>query len=230
MSMTAILTLRGMVNYKPDLFENLQLPHAPTYSEMGVEATQIAATWSINKNDFVDFLCFQTEGMSLAIPDYTYLKKAIGTWSGAHYHEWQKMFNTLFYKYNPLWNKDAKTTESEAISKDADNNETTGGNLIGNQKTTGFTHGYDGGTVHSDDNYTWVNADKTVGSNSASTTGTKRNQIDEDEMRSKTIIEQGNIGVTQVQQMIDAERETALYSIEEYIANEFKKHFCIMMW
>lgn len=229
MSMTAILTLRGMVNYKPDLFENLQLPHAPTYSEMGVEADQIAATWSINKNDFVDFLCFQTEGMSLAIPDYTYLKKTIGTWSGAHVHEWQKMFNTLFYKYNPLWNKDAKTMESETVDKDGDNTETTGGTLMGNNTSTGFTHGYDGGTVGTD-GYPWTNADKTTGTNSASTTGNRRTQIDEGEQRSRVVTEQGNIGVTQVQQMIDAERETALYSIEEYIADEFKKHFCIMLW
>ena len=229
MTMSARLTLRGMLNYKPDLFENLQLPHVPTYDEMGVTEQQIAQTWTINKNDFVDFLCFECESMSLVIPDYVYLKKAIGTWSGAHVHEWQQLFNTLFYKYNPMWNKDSKTTETEAISKDADNNETTGGNLIGNQTSTGFTHGYDGGTTQAD-GYPWTNADKTVGTNSASSTGTRRNQIDEDELRSKTVIEQGNIGVTQVQDMLKAQREVAMFSIEELIAQEFKKRFCVMLW
>ena len=123
MSMSAILTLRGLVNYKPDLFDNLQLPSAPDASELGVQEQQVRTAWTINKAEFVDFLCFQTEGMSLAIPDYKYLKQAIGTWSKAHVHEWQRMFDTMFYKYNPLWNKDFTSTESEAISRDKTNNE-----------------------------------------------------------------------------------------------------------
>ena len=237
MSMSAILTLRGMVNYKPDLFENLQLPVAPADAdELGVDSEHMRETWSINKSDFVDFLCFQTESMSLVIPDYTYLKKAIGTWSKAHIHEWQKMFDTLFYKYNPLWNKDYNTQETEAISKDRTNTQSSNASANSDNNNTGYTHGYDGGASTETDpmnrtnTLSWTNSDKTIGSATTQTTNQYAGTEHEGEVRNHSIIEQGNIGVTTVQEMIEAERNIAKYSIEEYIADEFKKQFCIMLW
>ena len=40
----------------------------------------------------------------------------------------------------------------------------------------------------------------------------------------------GNIGVTTTQQMLDAERKTALYNIIDVIVSEFKARFCIMVY
>lgn len=228
--MTAILTLAGMLDYRPDVLDNLQLPQAPSYEDMGLDATQIRQLWTINAADFKDFLCFQTMSMCLAIPDADFLKAAVGTWSKAHVQEWQRMFETMFYKYNPLWNKDATRTEAEQEARTKNDTENTTNSTTGNNTSTGYTHGYDGGTVHSDDNLTWTHSDKVKGSNSISNTGSKRGTVTDNGSVNRTITEKGNIGVTMVQDMIEKQRELALYNIEDYIANEFKKNFCLMLW
>lgn len=239
MSMSATLTLRGLVNYKPDLFDNMVLPTPPSASDLGVLPTQVRDAWTINKPDLVDFLCFYTEGMSLAIPDYVYLKKAIATWSKAHIQEWQRMFDTLFFKYNPLWNKDFTSTESEAISNDKTHNESVNGSSNANNKVTGYTHGYDGGQSTEPDpmesgsgqgTLDWTHSDKNIGTSDIASTSQRAITNHEGEIRNLTVTEKGNIGVTMVQDMLAKERELALYNFEEFLADEFKKNFCIALW
>lgn len=59
-----------------------------------------------------------------------------------------------------------------------------------------------------------------VGENSASGTGNTVN----------TGRVHGNIGVTTTQQMIESERNVAEFSIYDYIADDFKHRFCIMLY
>lgn len=42
--------------------------------------------------------------------------------------------------------------------------------------------------------------------------------------------ETGNIGITMTQQMIDAERVTAAFNIIDYIIDDFKKRFCLLIY
>lgn len=236
--MTATLTLAALLQYRPDILDNLQLPHVPTAAEMGVEANQIRQTWAIDPDDFADFLCFHTMGMSLAIPDADYIKSAVGVWSASHVHEWQRMFDTLFYKYNPLWNKDAKTTESDLDERDVTAQGSHNQDVAGNNKATGYTNGYDGGSSTETDPITensgrtiaWTHADKTINNASSNSSGWTHDASHDRYSHSRIVAEQGNIGVTQVQQMIDAERETAKYNIEEIIAEAFKNAFCIQVY
>lgn len=236
--MVATLTLAGMIQYRPDILDNLQLPHVPTYYEMGVNVDQIKQTWSISLEEFSAFLCFHTMGMSLAIPDADYIKNAVGVWSASHVHEWQQMFNTLFYRYNPLWNKDAKTTESDLDERDVTTQGSHNQDVAGDNRATGYTNGYDGGnstetdpiTENSGRTINWTHADKTVGTTSSNSSGWTHDASHDRYSHSRTVTEQGNIGVTQVQQMIDAERETAKYNIEEIIAEAFKNAFCIQVY
>lgn len=61
-------------------------------------------------------------------------------------------------------------------------------------------------------------ADHTKGSGTAS--GTER----------RTRKEQGNIGVTTTQQMLREEREVSLFNIYDFIADDFKQKFCLMIY
>ena len=76
----------------------------------------------------------------------------------------------------------------------------------------------------------WTHADKDISSSTGSNSGNRTLTTDDDATRTRTQLEQGNIGVTQVQDMIDAERRVAAFSIEEFIAEAFKKQFCLMIW
>lgn len=42
--------------------------------------------------------------------------------------------------------------------------------------------------------------------------------------------ERGNIGITSTQQLIKEEREVSLFRLYEYIADDFKKNFCILVY
>lgn len=232
MSMIATLTLSGLVDYRPDVFDNLVLPTPPIYAaDIGLLPDQLRQAWTINKSDFIDFLCLRTMSMSLAVPDADFFKKAVEVWSKAHIHEWQRLFETLFYKYNPLWNKDFKLTEAIEDENTKRENETNGNLVAGNNTVTGYTHGYnDGGSVHEDDGLAWTHSDKTKGTNSVNTSGTRTNNSTGTGTRDRTVTEQGNIGVTMVQDMVEKERELALFSLEEYLADEFCKNFMLMIW
>lgn len=251
MSMIANLTLAGLVDYRPDVFDNMVLPTPPLVAEtIGLIPEQLRAAWTIDKEEFVNFLCLRTMSMSLAMPDADFFKKAVEMWSKAHIHEWQRLFDTLFFKYDPLWNKDftiAETvndtnrkTDSHSTTSNQTDNESANTSVAGNNTITGFTHGYDGGATHSDDNLTWTHSDKTKGSSTTSTTGQRANTISGTEQKTITSnesdamqrvqTEKGNIGITMVQDMIEKERQLALFSIDEYIADEFTKNFMLMMW
>lgn len=47
---------------------------------------------------------------------------------------------------------------------------------------------------------------------------------------SKSMTRQGNIGVTASQDLINKEREVALFNIYKEITNSFKKQFCLMIY
>ena len=46
----------------------------------------------------------------------------------------------------------------------------------------------------------------------------------------RTVRAFGNIGVTTTQQMLEEERKLAVFSIVEYIVNDFKNRFCVMIY
>lgn len=232
MSMSAILTVAGMYDYRDDVFDELVLPVPPANAEaIGLSAGQLLAAWTIDRADFIQFLCLKTMGMSLAIPDADFLKKAVGVWSRTHIHEWQLLFNTQFYRFNPLWNKDGKITETGQDARTGSGSSTNTGEMDGGNTSTTFTHGYnDGSQIHEDDNLSWTHAGKEKGTVYSDTTNTINSETEDNLSYNHTTTEQGNIGVTKSTELIDDYRKTALFSIEEYIADEFCKHFCLMLW
>ena len=231
MAMKATLTLAGMLNYKPDLFDEMQLPTPPTNAgAIGLQNDQLRAAWTIDRDDLAEFIALHTAGMTLCYPDANFMKHIIGTWSKAHITEWQRLFDTLFYKYNAMWNKDGKIAENGLDTNNQSVQEYSAGTGSYNSKGTGYTHGYDGGTVHTDDGLAWSHAEKAVDQNSSTSSGNRTNTTTGTLNRAITRSETGNIGVTMTQELIAKEREIAMFSIDEYIADEFKHQFCLMLW
>lgn len=84
----------------------------------------------------------------------------------------------------------------------------------------------------------------TTGNGNASNSGTKTSENNTDETNNvsretidsnagETMHEQtetGNIGVTMTQQMITAEREIAMFNIIDFIINDFKERFCLLIY
>lgn len=68
----------------------------------------------------------------------------------------------------------------------------------------------------------------TSGNESGSTTESGSTSGNETEEYVRT--EQGNIGLTSTQQLIKEEREIDLFEIDDFIINDFKKQFCILVY
>ena len=239
MSMTEILTLEALARYRPDLFDLLELPGVPDIDDMGVEnADQVRTTWTISNADFIKYLCFKARGLSVAIANPDWMKEAIGTWSAMHKHEWQRAFNTLFYKYNPIWNKDGSINRSEN-SNYTDTTTHVGVNTdTETLDNTSFTNGYNNGSyseiyppgAQPGTNLKWTHADKNTARNTIGHSLNNTDTTNGDKHGGEEIREKGNIGVTTTQQMLKEEREIALYSIEDIIADAFIKEFCLLLW
>lgn len=228
MAISAILTTAGLYNYRNDLFDNLLIPAPPTVPALiGLQADQLRAAWTINRSDLADYICLKAAGLSLVYPDADFMKQAISVWSKAHSHEWQRLFDTLFYKYNPMWNKDGKIQEDGRDSPDITTTYNKSYPKRDAGTTTMYTHGYD---AVSNNTVNWAPADKIEHDNSITEgeTGTTRDAGTT--ITSLTRTEQGNIGVTSTQELISQERDLAMWSFDDYIANEYIKEFCVMVY
>lgn len=256
----------------------------------------------IDADQFKINLILETAELEVLYTDPDFLKLAIGAWANKERQKWQLMYNTMYYKYNPLWNKNSTVTytetESRNLSTDIDRNnthtenidETTTQNLT--QTNTGTTTRTDDLTTQTTNNLqtsdnlerdmattrqvagfnseTFVNAeqDATTGtddrsiSNTGTTTtdntGTVENENNLSQTNTGTVAregdntttdtggetrqdtgtitrehettETGSIGIIMSQQMIDAERVTINYNVQDYIIQEFKKRFCLLIY
>ena len=227
--MWAAMTIAGLTQYKSDLWDGLVLPQPPTAESLGVQETQIRAAWTINKDLLINHICMTCYSMGLTFPDGDFMKNAIAMWSSTNAVPWQRYFDTLFYRYNPIWNKDGTITESGRTSDNVIGSSTGSVNDIGNGSATGSTHPYNG-TINQSETPDWVHADKTETTNSNSRATSENHSESKAGTNNVTRVEQGNIGVTTTQHMILEERDIAMANIYDMIAESFKKTFCIMLY
>lgn len=145
--------------------------------------------------------------------DPEYMQASIYNWSSAMLQGWKKMQEALTAEYNPIWNKDGKITEINDYGAIIQSGSGSGSGTV-TDKVAGF---------NSDDTHT-----REESSSTNSTSGNSRQEAHTDK---RTVIEQGNIGVTESSAMVRHEMELREdYNIYSIIANDFKKHYCLMVY
>lgn len=278
----ATMSLLGLYNYDESLLNGL-IENLP--NKYGIPAGYADSYYTdviINPLTVVENLLVECAEFEILYSDFNALKRIIKIWSAKEKLVWQKMYNTICYKYNPIWNKDGKSvwteqqsatgkkTETEKGSKTTNANGTTndeytstsnttnkttgtGTNIrSGSDETTGKVSAYDStdfqnrektNSTASENNSTESTEDFT-GSGKVTNSGTKTiansgNETNDvsretsDNNTGETTHEQtetGNIGVTMTQQMITAEREIAMFNIIDFIINDFKERFCLLIY
>lgn len=226
------MTIIGMYEYDDTLFANL---HVPT----GI-SVNVLRKWILHKCG--NLACMYT--------NLDYLKLAIGLWSDAHQWEWMKLYGTTNLTYNPIWNKDGTITETHVhgakTNQDAygQDSETVQYGATEKTKTNGARSGETINSVQGFNSANYVPSDKTNTTDAQSVdteadaihsdTSTRQARTDTHTEQTytdtDTRIETGNIGITTTQQMIKEEREISEFSIYDYIADDFKREFCVMVY
>ena len=153
--------------------------------------------------------------LEILYSDPEYMQASIYNWSSAMLPSWTKMQEALTAEYNPIWNKDGTIVDQM---------------IYGEDKVTGVTGARDQTNTHSVSGFnvsTFQNADQDHATSvQATDTNTRQTHTD-----TRTITEQGNIGVTESSAMVRHEIELrADFNIYSIIANDFKKHYCLMIY
>lgn len=303
MSRKVLLTVMGLYNWDNSILEGLltALP-SPAKIPSAAYPDLFYPGKEIDKEEFTQNLLMETAAFEVLYTDADFLKMAISAWAKKEAEKWQLLYNTQYYKYNPIWNKDGLITRTETETRDLKNSrtqdseksmdrditttrnltdkgtqdstqtnnitETTTNNLT--DDTTQTIDRTDERKVAGFNSETYVNAEQTTTDSSITSTTentgtverknagtitvgneTSRTQtgtVDENGTeketeqitaggtetgtvtREYTDKETGNIGITMTQQMIDAERITANYNVQDAIIESFKKRFCLLIY
>lgn len=210
----SMLSLLGMYQYDDTILDNLVLP------------TALEGKRSIIK----DNLLLESAELEILFPDFSMLKYAIGVWSQKELPIWQELYDTTQYEYNPIWNKDGTYTELE--TRDLSGLEYR--NLKGTRQDNGGgsnTTEYD---VYGYNSETAAHESKTSDTNGYTRTENSTQTGTIDNTDTGTIkherTEQGNIGVTSTQELIEKQRNVVEFNIINRIIKDFINRFCILVY
>lgn len=192
----------------------------------------------VDRDTLINNLLMETSELEILYPNFDFLKGAIAAWSRKELPVWTELLKTTQYEYEPLWNKDYRTSHTETrnlagtedVSRNMDDDNTYSGTNQSSAETLNSVYGYNSSTD--------APADK-ANSSASSTTGSTDNRdisetIDRDTTDTGTINnetwERGNIGIMSTQDLIKQQREVVQFNIIDYIINDFKNRFCLLIY
>lgn len=222
--MRATLSILGLYKYSPDVFDLLKLPD-------GVSLDSVR-----------DNILMELAELELLHPSGTFMKTAIGIWSTKQLPVWEKLYATTKLEYNPIHNYDRTEEWTEEETGNRNESRTQSQESSGESSGTVQNSGED--TVKSDvsafneTSYTPKELQTTTLGTENTSSGTAKQKTDitdgtdENSSRNNTRTGRayGNIGVTTTQQMIEAERNVVKFNIVDYIVEDFKRRFCLLIY
>lgn len=206
------LSVLGMYNEYPTLFDNLVLPE------------------DVNKERVLGLICAESAELEVLYSRPSVFAQVIGYWSAARVQAWERMLLALTEEYNPLHNYDRTETETveEDNEKTTENTRQTSGEGTrgGTDVTTGQLTGFNSNTFADDRKTTGTTSITEEQEQSVSDNGSETVERGID----RTLRAYGNIGVTTSMQMLTEElkgRKTDIYHI---ITDEFIDRFCLLVY
>lgn len=145
MSREMIISPLALYDQDSTIFNDLQLPtltenQAPSWGSNYLQLLR-DEVYSMDKPTFIQWLLLQTAEMSTIYPSPSMFKQAVKIWSATRYRIWQQLWETQFFRYNPIWNKDGTIKVDGSVIRDLeqtiDRTDTTGYN---SGTTTEFGH------------------------------------------------------------------------------------------
>lgn len=219
----SILTPLALYNYDHTVFDYFRVPHDPP---------------GLNSDTVRDAILVETADMSVAVftsPDT--FKEAVRLWVSKNFRVWDELWKTMNYDYNPIWNydreehgkdkHDGKHTETPDVTTTDDYTR----NLHDADTSNSLKNvgAYNEGMAESEHLNTTGTADatgttKNVNHREGDITN-EHHDVDTHDFHAY-----GNIGVTTTQDMIKQQREVVQFNLTDYIVEDFKRHFCIMIY
>lgn len=217
MSRKANMSLWGLYNYNPDLFNGFT---PPVY-----DGAQV-----FDKQDFIDNLLLETESLEVLYSDPKFMQMAIEVWCRKQLGVWEELAATMYYDYDPIENYYRREHWSDDFTHGhkRDTDLTHGHKVTMDVKdtTTNSVTGYNGTAFADRDKSVFENKDTETHSGKDTTNET--NSGTDKDLRDGYA--RGNIGVTTTQQMIEAQRDVVKFNLMDYIIDDFKTRFTLLVY
>lgn len=252
---TARISVLGLMRYDNTLFDEMVLPSPPF--NKGITSTEAP-----DKELLIAHILRRTANLEVFYPEMYGFKKMVGVWSRANLYKFTKLWETMLYEYNPIWNKQADYEEIEHYERDLKDTfaETTSGtrtnsgkedinvntsgtvNTNGSATTTEKISSYNtnelqnreqtSNTYNEGKTYSEGRTTGETHSDNDTLNSTTDNTNDATGTYDRTITrkEQGNIGVTTTQEMIQQERDISLFNWYDIVCDSFVAEFCINVY
>lgn len=214
-----LASIQAIYRYDNTIFDGLRLP---TVSDIVNVRDMIDNPPILNKDTLIANIILTCAELSLVYPDPDTIRDAVRLWTNVNFQKWAELYSTMLYKYNPIWNKDGSYTDERQLSRadtgTANSSGTSNVNGDLRHNVTGYdTNAYSPNTQETTQNSSGYTSQGATADNRAET--------------EKTVhTEQGNIGVTTTQQMIIEQRNIVEFNLYDYITQDFKKNFCVMVY
>ena len=218
------MSLMGLMSIYDDVLDDLMLPSA-----LDAEIAK-------------DTILVETAELGLVYTDPRILKTLIARWSARRVSVWTELEKTLHYEYNPIHNYDRTEYGSDLETRDLSNSRNRKYASEDIVETTGSTEGSSEQNTYKGvyDSDFLAHSEQVSGNGTQNTTGhEKYNKNDtDDETGTDTgtvnndhrFHAEGNIGVTSTQELIEQQRKVSEFDIYQYIAQDFKAQFCVMVY
>ena len=242
----ARLDLLGIYQFDNTVLDLLEVPEDEDGNEL------------IDKDTLKDNLLMDTAEMEILYPDASFLKLAIGAWSKKQVPIWSELYASTQYEYNPIWNVDGKVVEDRDLEgtdyrTDDHSTERTHDDTMERTHddtmerthddtltTDNGTYGYNSSALAPEskienahdgtitDAHTGTISDAHTGTITDTDTGTIKH--DTSDTGTITTTRTGNIGITSTQSLIKEQRDVVQFNIMDYIINDFKNRFCLLVY
>ena len=228
--MRATLDLLGIYRIDNTVLDLLEVPEDGDGNEL------------IDKDTLKDNLLMDTAEMEILYPDASFLKLAIGSWSKKQVPIWSELYASTQYEYNPIWNVDGTVVEERDLAgtdyrTDDHTTERTHDDQMERTHddtvtTDVSTYGYNSSTAAPTDKSEAAHDGTITDAHTGTITDTDTGTINHDttDTGSITTTRTGNIGVTSTQSLIKEQREVVQFNIMDYIINDFKNRFCLLVY
>lgn len=190
----ATLSIMGLYEYDNTVLEGF-LANLPTPEKVPIDKypDSYIQPLDLNTSALIDNIMIECAELEFMYPTMALAKRAITAWSVGMADKWQKLYNTMWMLYNPLWNNWRKFTSERNRKEQGENLETrnlTGGRditrTVNNTQTNDLTEStkYESTNTRTDD----------LNQNTTSETSVSAYNSSEYEPREKTVVSQSNTG------------------------------------
>lgn len=114
----ALISPLTLYNLDNTIFDGIVLPDYHFPRSIEYDDLFLKEGWTLDKETLIDNILLETAELSVLYTDPDFFKFAVSRWAHKEFPVWKALYETIFYKYNPIWNKDGSVKETERQVRD----------------------------------------------------------------------------------------------------------------